>query len=396
MSSFDKRTVESLDVKNKKVLVRCDFNVPLKDGIITDDKRIVSALPTIEYLIKNGAKVILCSHLGRPKGQALPEFSLKPVAKRLAELLKQPVLMSEDVVGPDSKEKASNLQSGEVLLIENVRYNKGETKNDPQFAKELANLAELYVNDAFGTAHRAHSSNVGVASILPSACGFLIQKELDIMGKTLENPQKPFVAILGGAKVSDKIGVIENLLNKADTVLIGGAMAYTFLKAQGKEVGTSKVEEDKLDLANSLLQKAKEKNVNFILPSDSVCAKEFSETAEPKVFASDEMPSDYMGLDIGPKTVEEFQQYIQGAKTIVWNGPMGVFEWENFSKGTKGVAQALANSGATTIIGGGDSAAAVTQMGLDSQMTHISTGGGASLELLEGKVLPGIDCLSDK
>lgn len=396
MSNFDKKAVTDLKVEGKKVLVRCDFNVPLKDGKITDDKRIVGALDTIKYLIEHKAKVILCSHLGRPKGEVLPQFSLQPVAERLSELLGQPVTMSKDVVGEDSKKKASQLKEGEVLLLENVRFVKGETKNDTEFAKQLASLGELYVNDAFGTAHRAHSSNVGLASLLPSACGFLIEKELNVMGKTLENPKKPFVAILGGAKVSDKIGVIENLLKKADTVLIGGAMAYTFQKALGYQVGTSKVEEDKLALAKSLVEKAEEMGVHFVLPKDSACAKEFSETAEPKVFLTGEVPQNYMGLDIGPETVKEFETYIMRANTIVWNGPMGVFEWENYAKGTRAVAELLAKSEATTIIGGGDSAAAVSLMGLDDKMSHISTGGGASLELLEGKVLPGIDCLQNK
>lgn len=393
---YNKKSIEDIDVSGKKVLVRCDFNVPIEDGRITDDNRIVGALPTIKYLIAHKAKVILCSHLGRPKGEFNMKYTLAPVAKRLSELLGIEVTLAKDVVGEDAVAKAAALKEGEVLLLENVRFHKEEEKNDPEFAKKLAFLAEIYVNDAFGTAHRAHASTAGVADYLPAVCGYLIQKEISIMGKALSDPKRPFVAILGGAKVSDKIGVINNLIDKVDTLIIGGGMAYTFEKAMGGNIGKSLCEMDKLDLAKEMLDKAKSKGVKFLLPSDTVCAKEFANDAEQRVFPTNDIPEDYMGLDIGPETIKNFSEALKGAGTVVWNGPMGVFEFDNFAKGTKAIAEAVAASGAISIIGGGDSAAAVEKFGLADKITHISTGGGASLEFLEGLVLPGIACLNDK
>lgn len=394
---YNKKSIEDADVKDKKVLVRCDFNMPQNEsGEITADKRIVESLPTIRYLIDNGAKVILCSHLGRPKGEFNPKYSMAPVARRLSELLGRPVALASDVIGPNAQSKAAALKSGEALLLENVRFHKEEEKNDPEFAKALASLAELYVNDAFGTAHRAHASTAGVADYLPAVCGYLIRKEVDIMGKALSDPRRPFVAILGGAKVSDKIGVINNLLERCDSVIIGGAMAYTFLKAQGKEIGKSRCEEDKLDYALDMISKARARGVEFLLPVDNVCADNFAADAKPVVFASDKIPEDVMGLDIGPETVKLYSGCVKKAGTVVWNGPMGVFEFESFAAGTRAMAAAIAESGAISIIGGGDSAAAVEQLGYADKMTHISTGGGASLEFLEGLELPGIACLEDK
>ena len=394
---MNKKTIEDIVVAGKKVLVRCDFNVPLDENKnITDENRLVGALPTIKYLSENGAKVILCSHLGRPKGEFNMKYSLAPVAKRLSELLGKEVKMAEDVIGDSAKATVAALNDGDICLLENVRFHKEEEKNDAEFSKELASLAEIYVNDAFGTAHRAHASTAGVADYLPAVCGYLIGKEIDIMGKALSDPARPFVAILGGAKVSDKIGVIENLLDKVDVLIIGGGMAYTFLKSQGHEVGKSICEMDKLDLARELLEKAKAKGVELLLPVETVVAKEFSNDAEAMVVPSVEIPADYEGLDIGPKTVDLFSNAISKAKTVIWNGPMGVFEMPKFAVGTKAVAKAVAEADAITIIGGGDSAAAVQQLGYADKMTHISTGGGASLEYLEGKILPGIDCLNNK
>ena len=396
MNTANKMSVKDIDVAGKKVLVRCDFNVPLKEGVITNDKRIVAALPTIKYLKENGAKVILCSHLGRPKGEWLPEFSLAPVAKRLSELLDCEVRMSKDVIGEDAKNISETLKEGEVALLENVRYYKEETKNVPEFAKELASLAEIFVNDAFGTAHRAHASTAGVADYLPAVCGFLIQKEIDVMGKALDNPVRPFVAVLGGAKVSDKIGVITNLLEKVDTLIVGGAMAYTFLKAEGHNVGISLCEEDKLELASELLAKAKEKGVSLLLPVDHIAADKFDENAEPVAVDGKDIPEGLMGMDIGAKSVELFKEAVKNAKTVIWNGPMGVFEFKNFAGGTFAVAEAIAETDCISIIGGGDSVAAVTKLGFADKMTHISTGGGASLEFLEGLELPGIAALNEK
>ena len=396
MNTANKMSVKDIDVAGKKVLVRCDFNVPLKEGVITNDKRIVAALPTIKYLKENGAKVILCSHLGRPKGEWLPEFSLAPVAKRLSELLECEVRMSKDVIGEDAKDISATLKEGEVALLENVRYYKEETKNAPEFAKELASLAEIFVNDAFGTAHRAHASTTGVADYIPAVCGFLIQKEIDVMGKALDNPVRPFVAVLGGAKVSDKIGVITNLLEKVDTLIVGGAMAYTFLKAEGHNVGISLCEEDKLELACELLAKAKEKGVSLLLPVDHIAADKFDENAEPVAVEGKDIPEGLMGMDIGPKSVELFKDAVKNAKTVIWNGPMGVFEFKNFAGGTFAVAEAIAETDCISIIGGGDSVAAVTKLGFADKMTHISTGGGASLEFLEGLELPGIAALNEK
>ena len=396
MNTANKMSVKDIDVAGKKVLVRCDFNVPLKEGVITNDKRIVAALPTIKYLKENGAKVILCSHLGRPKGEWLPEFSLAPVAKRLSELLECEVRMSKDVIGEDAKDISATIKEGEVALLENVRYYKEETKNVPEFAKELASLAEIFVNDAFGTAHRAHASTTGVADYIPAVCGFLIQKEIDVMGKALDNPVRPFVAVLGGAKVSDKIGVITNLLEKVDTLIVGGAMAYTFLKAEGHNVGISLCEEDKLELASELLAKAKEKGVSLLLPVDHVAADKFDENAEPVAVEGKDIPEGLMGMDIGPKSVELFKEAVKNAKTVIWNGPMGVFEFKNFAGGTFAVAEAIAETDCISIIGGGDSVAAVTKLGFADKMTHISTGGGASLEFLEGLELPGIAALNEK
>ena len=396
MNALNKMSVKDIDLNGKRVLVRCDFNVPLKDGVITNDKRIVAALPTIKYLSDEGARVILCSHLGRPKGEWLPEASLAPVAVRLSELLGKPVRMSRDVIGEDAKDISATLKDGEIALLENVRYYKEETKNDPEFAKELASLADVFVNDAFGTAHRAHASTAGVADYLPAVCGFLIQKEIKVMGGALENPVRPFVAVLGGAKVSDKIGVITNLLNKVDTLIVGGAMAYTFLKAQGHSVGTSLCEDDKLELSKEILEKAAEKGVRFLLPVDHVGAEKFDESAEAVAVPGADIPDGLMGMDIGPETVKLYSEALSGAGTVIWNGPMGVFEFKQFSEGTLALAKAIADSNAISIIGGGDSVAAVTKLGFADKMTHISTGGGASLEFLEGKELPGIAALNDK
>ncbi len=394
--TYNKKTIEDVDVSGKKVLVRCDFNVPLKDGVITDENRIIGALPTIRYLIEHNAKLILCSHMGRPKGEFNMKYSLAPVAKRLSEHLGKPVVLAADVIGPDAKAKAAALKEGDVLLLENVRFHAEEEKNDPAFAKELASMAEIFVNDAFGTAHRAHASTAGVADYLPAVCGYLIQKEISIMGKALADPARPFVAILGGAKVSDKIGVINNLIDKVDTLIIGGGMAYTFFRAIGSSIGTSICEEDKLELALSLIQKAKDNHVNFLLPVDNIIGREYKEDTTYMRMYSDSIPDGWMGLDIGEKTQELFAKSIEGAGTVVWNGPMGVSEWEPFASGTRAVAKAVAESGAVSIIGGGDSAAAVEHLGYADKMTHISTGGGASLEFLEGLELPGIACLMDK
>ncbi len=419
--NYNKKTVYDADVKGKKVLLRCDFNVPQdkKTGEITSDKRIVAALPTIKYLLEQGAAVIACSHLGKPvatfegyvkkqveKGKneaditreewekSLKKLTLAPVAKRLSELLGVDVIFAADTIGEDAKAKAAALQPGQLLLLENLRFNKGETKNDPAFAKALADMAEVFVSDAFGTVHRAHASTAGVAAYLPAYSGLLVKKELDVMGKALDDPKRPFVAVLGGAKVSDKINVINNLLEKADTIIIGGGMAYTFKKAQGFEIGKSLLEADRIDYARDMIAKAEAKGVKFLLPVDNLCAAEFSADAEP-VLVEGDIPADLMGMDIGPKTVELFSAAVAGAGTIVWNGPMGVFEFEKFAGGTKAMAKALAESGAITIVGGGDSAAAVEKLGFADKITHISTGGGASLEFLEGKELPGVACLLD-
>ncbi len=396
--NYNKKTVRDIDVRGRKVLLRCDFNVPQDKatGEITSDKRIVAALPTIRYLLEQGAAVIACSHLGKPKGEWKKSLTLAPVAKRLSELLGRDVAFAADVIGEDARAKAAALKGGEIMLLENLRFHIEEEKNDPAFAKELASLAEIYVSDAFGTVHRAHASTAGVAAYLPAVSGFLVAKELEVMGKALDDPKRPFVAVLGGAKVSDKINVINNLLEKADTVIIGGGMAYTFSKAQGGEIGTSLLEEDKLDYALEMLQKAKDRGVKLLLPVDTVCAKEFKADAEPVTFDAGKIPADMMGPDIGPKTVELFCAAVKDAGTIVWNGPMGVFEFPAFAVGTKAMAKALAESGAVTIIGGGDSAAAAEQLGFADRITHISTGGGASLEFLEGKELPGVACLLDK
>jgi len=396
MDALNKKTVEDLDVKGKRVLVRCDFNVPLKDGVITDDKRIRESMKTIRYLADQGARVILCSHLGRPKGEFNDKFTLAPVAARISELLGKEVVFAKDVIGEDAKAKAAALKDGDVMLIENVRFHAEEEKNDPEFSKSLASLAELYVNDAFGTSHRAHASTAGVADYLPSACGYLIQKEIEIMGGALNNPKRPFVAILGGAKVSDKIGVINNLIQKCDTLIIGGGMAYTFIKAKGGEIGASLLEADKIDLANELLEKAAARGIEFLLPTDNIVGDKFAPDCAFKTVDSSSIPEGWMGLDIGPETIKLFTEAVHGAGTIVWNGPLGVFEFENFANGTKAIARAVAESGAVSIIGGGDSAAAVEQLGYADRMTHISTGGGASLEFLEGLELPGIAALSDK
>ncbi len=397
MNYLNKKTVEDIDVSEKRVLVRCDFNVPFnEDGSISDTKRIDEALKTIKYLVDHNARVILMSHLGRPKGEFDAKYSLKPVADYLSKQLGFEVKMAKDVIGEDAKNIAMSLKDGEVELLENVRFHNEETKNDPAFAKELASLGEIYVNDAFGTAHRAHASTEGVAHYLPAVGGFLINKEISVMGGALQNPKRPFIAILGGAKVSDKIGVIENLISKVDTLIIGGGMAYTFLKAQGYSIGTSICEDDKVELAKETLAKAKEKGVNFLLPVDNVVGKEYKQDTEFKTVPSTEIPEDWMGLDIGEKSIEIFSGAIKGAGTVVWNGPMGVFEWDNFAKGTVGIAKAVAESGAISIIGGGDSAAAVEKLGFADKMTHISTGGGASLEFLEGLELPGIAALNEK
>jgi len=438
MAMYNKKTIEDIQVSGKKVIARCDFNVPMKDGVITDDKRIVGAIPTIKYLLDNGAAVILCSHMGRPhnvlndtlkldkkekkKIEALPaeeqaaataaalekgkgditKLSLAPIAKRISELLGQEVIMAKDVIGPDATAKAAALKAGEVMLLENVRFHAEEEKNDAEFAKKLGAMADVYVNDAFGTAHRAHATTAGIAMYCPekpAVCGYLIQKEISVMGGALSNPKRPFVAILGGAKVSDKIGVISNLIEKVDTLIIGGGMAYTFFKAQGLNIGTSICENDKLDLAKSIMDKAAAKGVNFMLPIDNIIATEYSENAENKPVDSTDIPEGWMGLDIGPKTREAYANAIIGAGTIVWNGPMGVSEWANFANGTIDVCKAVAKAtemGGVSIIGGGDSAAAAENLGFADKMTHISTGGGASLEFLEGLELPGIACLNDK
>ena len=395
---YNKKTVEDVDVAGKKVLVRCDFNVPLDGDVITDDKRIRAALPTINYLIEHGARLILCSHLGRPKGEYNPEFSLAPVAARLSELLGKEVALAKDdsVVGDDARAKAAALSDGDVMMLENVRFRAGETKNDPEFSAELASLADIFVNDAFGSAHRAHSSTAGVADHLPAVCGFLIQKELKIMGDALSNPKRPFVAILGGAKVSDKIGVINNLMEKVDTLIIGGAMAYTFFAKLGYSLGNSRCEEDKIELAGELMDKAEAKGVKFLLPVDNRAGDAFAPDCHCIQVDSDNIPDGYMGLDIGPETEKLFAEAVKDAGTVIWNGPMGVSEWDAFASGTRSVAKAIAESDAISIIGGGDSAAAVEKLGYADKMTHISTGGGASLEFLEGKTLPGIACLNDK
>ena len=394
--TYNKKTVEDISVSGKRVLVRCDFNVPLKDGVITSDKRIVEALPTIKYLMSNGAKVILCSHMGKPKGEVVAKYSLAPVAARLTELLGTEVKLAPDTIGEETKAMAAALVDGQALLLENTRFDKREEKNDPEFAKELASMADIFVNDAFGAAHRAHASTAGVAAYLPAVCGYLIQKEISVMGKALADPVRPFVAILGGAKVSDKIGVINNLIDKCDTLVVGGGMAYTFFKSLGYSVGTSLCENDKVELAKEMMDKAKAKGVNFLIPVDNVVGKAYDENTEFMTVDSDNIPDGWMGLDIGPASQKLFSDAIKGAGTVVWNGPMGVSEWKNFAAGTESVAKAVAESGAISIIGGGDSAAAVEKLGYADKMTHISTGGGASLEFLEGLELPGIACLLDK
>ena len=398
--NYNKKSIEDIEVAGKRVLCRCDFNVPTKGGKITSDKRIVAAMPTIKYLVDKGAKVILCSHMGKPKGEWKPELSLKIVADRLSELLGKEVIMASDVAGEDSKAKAAALKDGDVMLLENTRYIKGETKNDPDLSKALADLADIFVNDAFGTAHRAHSSTAGVADYLPAVCGYLVEKEVSIMGKALANPERPFVAILGGAKVSDKLNVINNLLEKVDTLIIGGGMAYTFLAAKGYGVGTSLLDAEKIDYCKEMMAKAEAKGVNLLLPIDTVVASEFPNPIDGEVSVetveSCAIPADKMGLDIGEKTRALFADAAKNAKTVVWNGPMGVFENPTLAKGTIAVAQALADSDAVTIVGGGDSAAACEQLGFANEITHISTGGGASLEFLEGLELPGIACLQDK
>ena len=394
---MDKKTVKDIDLKGKRVFVRCDFNVPMDENQnITDNTRIVAALPTIKYLLEQNCKIILASHLGRPKGEFKPEFSLKPVAKELSKLLNKEVIMAKDVIGEETIQKALNLKEGEIMLLENVRFHKEETDNNPEFAKKLASMAEIFVNDAFGTAHRAHASTTGIADYLPAVSGFLIEKELKFLGNAVNNPERPFVAILGGAKVSDKIGVIDSLLEKVDTLMIGGGMAYTFFKAQGYEVGNSICEIDKLDLAKSAMEKAKQKGVKLLLPVDTKVGKEFKEDTESKMVKYTEIPADWEGFDIGTETIKLFTEELKSAKTVVWNGPLGLFEFPQFAIGTNAIAKALSELNATTIIGGGDSAAAVKKAGLEDKMTHISTGGGASLEFLEGKKLPGIECLLDK
>lgn len=392
-----KKAIEDLKVSGKKVLVRVDFNVPIdKEGNITDDRRIKEALPTITYLQKEGAKVILMSHLGRPKGKANPDFSLAPVSRRLSELIGQDIVFAKDVIGEDAINKANALGPGQIMLLENLRFHGEEEKNEPAFAKVLASLGEIFVNDAFGTSHRAHASTAGVADYLPSAVGFLIMKELNFLGKAISNPGRPFVAILGGAKVSDKIGVIKNLMEKVDTLLIGGGMAYTFFRAMGREIGTSIVENDKVELAANILKEGESKSIKLLLPVDTVVAREFKEDTDYYTVDSDKIPPDYMGMDIGEKTRDIYSQVVENAKTVIWNGPMGVFEMKPFAKGTYALAEAMSKVDGTTIIGGGDSAAAIEQLGFADKMTHISTGGGASLEFLEGKVLPGIDAIDDK
>ena len=396
--NYNKKTILDVDVAGKKILLRCDFNVPQdkETGAITSDKRIVAALPTIRYLLEKKAAVIACSHLGKPKGEWKTKLSLAPVAQRLSELLGQEVIFAKDIVGEDAKAKAAALQGGQIMLLENLRFDPREEKNDPSFAEELASMAELYVSDAFGTVHRAHASTAGVAAYLPAVSGLLVAKELEVMGGALNNPKRPFVAVLGGAKVSDKIGVINNLLDKADTIIIGGGMAYTFAKAQGGSIGKSLCEEDKLDYAREMVAKAEKNGVKLLLPSDTMAADDFSNDAKRQVVSTMAIPDGWEGMDIGPDTIRTFCDAVKGAGTVVWNGPMGVFEFENFAAGTRAMAQALADSGAITIVGGGDSAAAVEQMGFADKITHISTGGGASLEFLEGLELPGVACLLDK
>ena len=394
---MNKKTVKDIDLKGKKVFVRCDFNVPMDENQnITDNTRIKAALPTIKYLLEQNCKIILASHLGRPKGEVKPEFSLKPVAKELSKLLGKDVIMANDVIGEDATSKAENLKEGEIMLLENVRFHREETDNDPEFAKKLASMAEIFVNDAFGTAHRAHASTTGIADYIPGVAGFLIEKELKFLGNAINNPERPFVAILGGSKVSDKIGVIDSLLDKVDTLMIGGGMAYTFFKAQGYNVGNSLCEVEKTDLALEEMKKAKAKGVKLLLPIDTKIGKEFKPDTESKTVAWTEIPDEWEGFDIGEKTIEMFKKELQNAKTVIWNGPLGLFEFDQFAIGTNEIAKTLADLDATTIIGGGDSAAAVTKAGLADKMTHISTGGGASLEFLEGKKLPGIECLQDK
>ena len=400
MATYNKKNVEDIDVAGKRVLVRCDFNVPQKDGVITSDKRIVEALPTIKYLMGQGAKVILCSHMGKPKGEVNPKYSLCAVAARLTELLGVKVTLCADTIGPDAKAKAAALKNGEVILLENTRFDPREEKNDDEFVKELASLAEVYVSDAFGAVHRAHASTAGVAKYLPAVCGYLIQKEISVMGKALTDPARPFVAILGGAKVSDKLNVIDNLLGKVDTLIIGGGMAYTFLAAKGYGVGTSLLDSEKIDYCRTMMEKAEKNGVKLLLPIDTTIADKFPDPIDAKIDVafvdSDKIPADKMGLDIGPKTAKLYADAVMSAKTVVWNGPMGVFENPILAKGTIAVAKALADSSAVTIVGGGDSAAACEQLGFADKITHISTGGGASLEFLEGKDLPGISCLLDK
>ena len=398
--NYNKKSIEDIEVAGKRVLCRCDFNVPTKDGKITSDKRIVAAMPTIKYLVDHNAKVILCSHMGKPKGEVKPELSLQVVADRISELLGKPVVMAKDVVGEDAKAKAAALKDGDVMLLENTRFEKGETKNDPELSKALASMADLFVNDAFGTAHRAHSSTAGVADYLPAVCGYLVQKEVSIMGKALADPERPFVAILGGAKVSDKLNVINNLLEKVDTLIIGGGMAFTFLAAKGYDIGSSLVDSEKIDYCKEMMAKAESKGVKLLLPVDAVVADSFPNPIDAEIavetVAADAIPADKMGLDIGEKSQDLFADAVKSAKTVVWNGPMGVFENPTLAKGTIAVAQALADSSAVTIVGGGDSAAACEQLGFADKITHISTGGGASLEFLEGLELPGIACLQDK
>ena len=398
--NYNKKSIEDINVSGKRVLCRCDFNVPTKNGKITSDKRIVAAMPTIKYLVDHNAKVILCSHMGKPKGEVKPELSLQVVADRISELLGKPVVMAKDVVGEDAKTKAAALKDGDVMLLENTRFEKGETKNDPELSKALASMADLFVNDAFGTAHRAHSSTAGVADYLPAVCGYLVQKEVSIMGKALADPERPFVAILGGAKVSDKLNVINNLLEKVDTLIIGGGMAFTFLAAKGYDIGKSLVDSEKIDYCKEMMAKAESKGVKLLLPVDAVVADSFPNPIDAEIavetVAADAIPADKMGLDIGEKSQALFADAVKSAKTVVWNGPMGVFENPTLAKGTIAVAQALADSSAVTIVGGGDSAAACEQLGFADKITHISTGGGASLEFLEGLELPGIACLEDK
>ena len=394
---MEKKTIKDVDVKGKKVLVRCDFNVPLSDGKITDNTRIRAAIPTIQYLVEQGAKIVLCSHLGRPKGQVKKEFSLAPVAKELSRLLGKEVKLADDIIGESAKTLTANMKNGDIVLLENVRFDAREEANDPEFAKELASLAEVYVNDAFGTAHRAHSSTAGVAAYLPAVAGFLMEKEINFLGTALENPERPFVAILGGKKVSDKIGVIDSLLEKVDTLMIGGGMAYTFFKSMGYNVGNSICELDKLDLAKELMEKAKAKGVKLMLPVDTKVGKEFKEDTESKVVPYTQIPDGWEGFDIGTETIKMYEEELKKAKTVIWNGPVGLFEFDQFAVGTNSLAKCLGSlEGVTTIIGGGDSAAAIEKLGIGDKFTHISTGGGASLEFLEGKKLPGVECLLDK